>query len=192
MMVFWAGSLLMLLAAFLVFRVFVRREYLNKGKLSPLAAVLETLVFALHANMPYLFLPVKWPALPPLPINPVHSWISLGITSLGIILSLGFMGYLGFKVSLGQESNQVRQTGPYRWSRNPQILAYGLIVIGLASLYPSLESAGWVLVYAVIAQLMALTEEEHLKNRFGEAYQTYCDRVPRYFQFSSGANIDHD
>lgn len=91
------------------------------------------------------------------------------------------MGYLGFNVSLGQGSNRVRQSGPYRWSRNPQILAYSLIVIGLASLYPSLEAAGWVLVYAVIAQLMVLTEEEHLKNLFGEAYQTYCDRVPRYF-----------
>jgi len=181
MMVFWVGSLLMLLAAFLVFRVFILREYQNKGTLSPLAALLETLVFALHANMPYLFLPVKWPAFPPLPSNRLLSGVSLGIMSLGVILTLGSMWNLRFKTSLGQGSKELHQSGLYGWTRNPQILSYSLVVIGFSALFPSVESVGWILVYAVIAQLMVLTEEEHLKTRFGDAYQTYCDRVPRYF-----------
>lgn len=42
MMVFWAGSLLMLLAVFLVFRVFILREYRNKGTLSPRSIVGNT------------------------------------------------------------------------------------------------------------------------------------------------------
>ena len=183
MMMFWAGSLLMLLAAFLVFRFFVHRDYQSKGKLTWLSAGLETLIFALHANMPYLFLPAKWPAFPPLPSNRLHSGVSLGIMSLGVILTLGSMWNLRFKTSLGQGSKEMHQSGLYRWTRNPQILAYSLVVVGFAALFPSLESAGWLLVYAVIANLMVLTEEEHLKKHFGEVYQAYCDRVPRYFSF---------
>jgi protein-S-isoprenylcysteine O-methyltransferase Ste14 len=182
-MIYWFGWIILLAGSILVFRLFVHRDYQQNGKLSWFSAFLETLVFASHANLYYLYLPVPWPQLPPLPDQGFLSIVWLGLMILGGILTLGFMAFLGIKKSLGQSSKALRQTGPYRWSRNPQILAYYLVIICFALLYPSLESAGWVLLYAIIAHIMVRTEEEHLLNVFGITYQEYCERVPRYFLF---------
>lgn len=186
---FWIGSALFLFVSFLIFRIPVRNDYLVRGKLSWSSAGLETLVFALHANLPYLYLRVKWPGVPPLPVNRFQVWISLGISVLGIIMTLGIMVYLGFITSLGQGSAGIRQTGPYQWTRNPQLLSYSLALIGLAALYPSVESVTWILLYGVIAQVMVLTEEEYLTSTFGNAYLEYCARVPRYICFGGQRKI---
>ena len=45
----------LLIMAFVVFRIIVRRDYLKKGKLGWMAVSLETLIFALHANFSYFF-----------------------------------------------------------------------------------------------------------------------------------------
>jgi len=180
---FWIGAVLLVLLSVLIFRVVVKKDY-RTGKLSPLSIVLEFLIFGLHANLPYLYLAVKWPGVPPLPPNRLQVGISLGILILGILLTLGIMAYLGFVTSLGQGSEALRQAGPYRWSRNPQLISYCLMLLGLAILYPSLESAAWILLYCVIAHMMVLTEEEYLASIFGVDYQSYCSRVPRYFSFA--------
>jgi protein-S-isoprenylcysteine O-methyltransferase Ste14 len=39
---------------------------------------------------------------------------------------------------------------------------------------------GWLVLYGVIAHMMVSVEEEHLLNTYGEEYQEYCMRVPRY------------
>ena len=39
---------------------------------------------------------------------------------------------------------------------------------------------GWVLIFLVMIHTMVLTEEEHLRNTFGDEYVQYCQRVPRY------------
>jgi protein-S-isoprenylcysteine O-methyltransferase Ste14 len=187
---FWIGAVLLVLLSFLIFRVIVKKDY-RTGKLSPLSVVLEFLIFGLHANLPYLYLAVKWPEIPPLPPNRLQVGISLGILILGFLLTLGIMAYLGFVTSLGQGSEALRQAGPYRWSRNPQLISYSLVLVGLAILYPSLESGAWILIYCLIAQMMVLTEEGHLRSIFGNDYQSYCNRVPRYISFSRGGESNH-
>ena len=179
---YWIGLIALIITSTLVFRHILHREYQMNAKLTPLSVILETLIFAAHANLPYLYLSVPWPEFPPLPDHQFISSIWLGIMVLGGILTLGIMVYLGFKPSLGQGSENLRQTGPYRWSRNPQILTYSLVVIGFVALFPSLESGAWALLYAFIAHIMILTEEEYLRSMFGDVYLDYCKRVPRYFR----------
>ena len=58
-------AFLLLLFAYVVFRVIVRADYLRKGKLSFISIILETLMFALHANFMYVYIPVRWPQFPP-------------------------------------------------------------------------------------------------------------------------------
>jgi protein-S-isoprenylcysteine O-methyltransferase Ste14 len=53
-------------------------------------------------------------------------------------------------------------------------------VIGIALLWPSWYALGWVALGAVIAHMMVLTEEEHLRRTLGESYLAYCQNVPRY------------
>jgi protein-S-isoprenylcysteine O-methyltransferase Ste14 len=179
-MLYWIGLAITLLAAVIIFRIFVLRDYLQRGKLGPLAVALEFVIFALHANVIYLYLAVPWPQLPPAPENPVQLYLGGTISVLGLLATLAVMAYLGYSTTVGQQAAGVRQTGPYRLTRNPQLMTYGVLLLGLVIMYPSIQTAAWILLYAAVAQLMVLTEEEHLKNQFGDEYLEYCSRVPRY------------
>jgi protein-S-isoprenylcysteine O-methyltransferase Ste14 len=173
-------SSLMVLFGYLVFRVVVRRDYARKGRLSAFSTILECLVFFLHANLSYTFLPTKWPDFPSLPDNELHSILGLGILAIGLMITLWSIIILGLREALGQKAESLYRSGFYQYSRNPQIVSYGLAIIGLAFLWPSIYGLGWILIYGAIAHIMVRTEEEHLVRIFGTEYQNYCEEVPRY------------
>ena len=173
-------SSLMILFSYLIFRVVVRRDYAKKSRLSAFSTILECLVFCLHANFSYTFLPAKWPDIPTLPDNELHSTLGLGILSIGLVITLWSMINLGLREVLGQKANSLYRSGFYQYSRNPQIISYGLVIIGFAILWPSIYSLGWILMYGAIAHMMVLTEEEHLVRIFGTEYLNYCKEVSRY------------
>jgi protein-S-isoprenylcysteine O-methyltransferase Ste14 len=91
------------------------------------------------------------------------------------------MAWLGIGRSFGRPAAVLHTSGPYRWSRNPQILGGTLMVVGVAWMWPSAYALGWVLLWAALAHWMIITEEEHLGRTLGDAYRQYCARVPRYF-----------
>ena len=179
---------LVLLFGYIVFRVVVRRDYERYGRLKAGALVLEFIVFAAHANLCYLFLPVPWPELPPLPSNKLQLIVGFGLAALGVLLTLWTMGRLGFKKVCGQPSDKLHIVGFYRWSRNPQLVFYGLALLGLVALWPAPYAIIWLLVYAVLALWMVRSEEEHLVRIFGVEYQRYCEQVSRFIprQLSRG------
>ena len=185
-MIYWIGFGITLLAAYLIFRIVVRRDYLKRGCLSGFSTALEFMIFALHANLPYLYLGVPWPTLPALPENPILRLLGLSIGGLGLLVTLFIMSRLGFGTTIGQRPGEVRQSGPYRLTRNPQLLSYGALLLGLGIMYPSIQTAAWILLYGAITHMMVLTEEEHLTNQFNEKYLDYCSRVPRYLGRSKG------
>ena len=179
-LIFLVLSSLLILLSYLVFRVNVRRGYERRGGLSLLSTLLECLIFFLHGNCSYAFLPARWPALPSLPESKVHSAFGLSILVIGIAIALGSMINLGVSQTLGQQTDTLYRSGFYQYTRNPQIVAYGLAVIGAASLWPSVYGLGWILIYGAVAHMMILTEEEHLGRIFGSEYEHYCREVPRY------------
>lgn len=179
-MFYWIGWVVTLFIAILIFRVFVRRDYLQHGKLGPLSVILEFVIFGLHANLPYLYLGVPWPALPLAPENPVQLYLGLAVSIMGLLATLSIMAHLGFGTTVGQQPGEVRKTGPYRRSRNPQLLTYLLLLSGMVILYPSVQAAAWILLFAIIGYIMVITEEEHLNNLFGEKYIEYSRKVPRF------------
>ena len=70
---------------------------------------------------------------------------------------------------MGKDQKEgLKKAGFYKFSRNPQILFYGIALVGMALLWPSLAALGWVLVYCLIAEMMVRTEEEHLLKIFGK------------------------
>ena len=179
-------SSLMVLFGYLIFRVKVRKEYERRGRLSAFSASLECLVFALHANLSYTFLPARWPTLPSLPDREFHSAVGFAIFAIGTILTLWSMISLGFPKALGERTGNLNRSGFYRYSRNPQLVAYSLVLIGLALLWPSLYGLGWIQIYGAMAHMMVRTEEEHLGRTFRSEYEHYCDEVPRYLLWSRG------
>ena len=166
--------------AWLIFWVVVRRDYRRHGRLTWPSILLEVLIFALHANVSYRYIPADWPALPSLPESPFHRTLGLLIVAAGLTGAVLAMANLGFRRAFGQKVDEPQQSGLYGITRNPQILMYGLAVVGYALLWPSWYALAWVRPYAAIAHIMVLTEEEHLRRVGGETYAGYCERVPRY------------
>jgi protein-S-isoprenylcysteine O-methyltransferase Ste14 len=184
--VYFLSAFLLLGLAWVIFRVIVRRDYRRHGRLTWPSVLLEVLIFALHANFSYLYIPAEWPALPALPESPLHKTLGLLVIAVGLVGAVLGMANLGFRRAFGQEVDEPQQSGLYGITRNPQILMYGLAVIGYALLWPSWYVLGWMGLYAAIAHMMVLTEEEYLRRVGGETYVRYCERVPRYISLSEG------
>lgn len=166
-------------AAGLVFRR-VAADYAALGRLTLLSTVLETAIFFVHGSASYAFLDSR---LETIATNtPAFALAVVALTG-GLVVTLVAMSGLGWGVSVGQSFGGLRCTGFYRYSRNPQIVAYFFVVAGYALLWPAWSGLAWVALYVFIAHLMVRTEEDHLRRTFGAEYDAYCRRVPRYFGF---------
>ena len=73
-------------------------------------------------------------------------------------------------------------SGPYRFVRNPMMWGVGTILVGLALWLHSVGlwfGIGCFLIF--VSVFVKLYEEPDLRRRFGEEYEEYCRRVPRWF-----------
>lgn len=180
--IYFTLAVLLLLFAYIVFRIIIRRNYITRGRLSRLLSVMQLIVFIGLFCFPYQFNPAEW----------VCFWMvstssSLGLYLIGlIVLCIGFlvtfgtMLLLGIGRAFGVHIDGLQKVGLSRLSRNPQIIGGYLLVIGISIQWPSLYALGWILMYAIITHLMIMTEEEHLNRIFGKEYENYCLEVPRY------------
>jgi len=169
--------LVVFIAAVFTFRVVVRRDYLQKGKLKPVSVFLETLIFFILGGFPYLYVPRARPAVKLELSLEIIGW---AILVAGLVLMLAGMGQLGARRIFGQGSNSLEQRGLYSFSRNPQILGCWLYVMGFTALWPSWYALGWACLFWLVTHIMVLTEEEYLHSVFGEEFRKYCENVPRY------------
>lgn len=172
----FVAVVLLLGVAYLVFR-HVGRDYGRQGRLSPWSSVLEFVIFVLHGMASYLFLDSN---LGHVRLDSPVTVLAVAPMAVGLVLLAVAMGGLGMKRSVGRQVGDLKLSGLYRWSRNPQIVAYGLVVTGYALLWPSWSGALWVILYALIGHTMVLTEEAHLERVYGQAYVAYCSHTPRY------------
>ena len=107
----------------------------------------------------------------------IVAWIlSMG----GLALLFAGMIKLGLARLHGLSVDPLEQSSLYRFTRNPQIVGSMVAVVGYALFWPSWHTLGWVILFAVLVHLMVMAEEEHLRAVHGEAYEQYCNRVPRY------------
>jgi protein-S-isoprenylcysteine O-methyltransferase Ste14 len=174
--------ILLLSLAYVVFRRVVRREYLTQGELSWPVSLLQLLIFVGLMSFPYLYNPPQWALF--WDFECMHGWnayLGFSLILLGLILTFGTMAWFGLRRAFGRQTAELTASGPYCWSRNPQILGGYLLVIGAALQRPSLYALVWVLLYGLICHMMILTEEEYLRQQFGTVYDQYCAQVPRYF-----------
>ena len=172
-------SLAFLLLAYFTFRVIIKRDYKNHSNLSTTSYFLEIIVFAIHANMFYLFIETKWPFLPQLPENLFIRIISIFIFGVGVTVLLISWFDLGTKPSLGIDKNKLKTDGLYKYSRNPQLVGYGLMLFSFALLFFSWLILIWIIIYLIASYFMILSEEEFLETKYHEEYKVYCEKVPR-------------
>jgi protein-S-isoprenylcysteine O-methyltransferase Ste14 len=183
--VYAASMVVLAFGAWVVFRRVVRSGYERSGRLEPFPLFLEFLVWGLFFAFPCIYNPFNWAwsqsgSTRTIPLLGVTGWICVGSGLL--MLSVAF-GWLGVLRSCGQNGRRLEVSGPYRLSRNPQIVGGLVLVVGYVVLWPSLYALGWLFLFAFLAHAMVLVEESHLRATYGVAYVGYCQRVSRYLGF---------
>ncbi len=163
----------------LVFRR-LSRDYTRFGQLTKTGTALQIGLFVLHGVSSLLFLDSRVSTIQAR--DPLFGFALLLLAG-GLVMLLSTMKRFGVKRAVGQETSGLTCSGMYRRSRNPQLLFYGMAVAGYALLWPSWTGAIWVVLYAVLAQMMVRAEEAHLKRTYGAEYVEYCARTPRYVDF---------
>jgi protein-S-isoprenylcysteine O-methyltransferase Ste14 len=78
------------------------------------------------------------------------------------------------------EADELQTDGLYRYTRNPQNLAYLVFFASLAVLSNSTLVAALTAGATAFMTLQAVVEEPWLRETYGDAYLTYRERVPRF------------
>ena len=104
--------------------------------------------------------------------TPTSRSLALGaaISIAGELLRLWASGHL-------EKSKEVTQSGPYRYTRHPLYLGSSLIGIGMAVVANNLIVAAIVIAYLALTLTAAMrSEEAHLREKFGDAYDAYAEK----------------
>jgi protein-S-isoprenylcysteine O-methyltransferase Ste14 len=113
---------------------------------------------------------VLWLATP----TALSLFIGAVVAIIGESIRLWAAGHL-------EKSKEVTQSGPYRYTRHPLYLGSSLIGIGMAVVANNLIVAAIVIAYLVLTLTAAMrSEEAHLREKFGDAYDAYAEkRAPK-------------
>jgi protein-S-isoprenylcysteine O-methyltransferase Ste14 len=112
-----------------------------------------------------------------LPLRLGTVWFYLG----SLIWLLGSMILVSALVTVTTTPlGQIFTRGIYRFSRHPLYLSMMLVFIGIG-----IAAASWVFVlgsgvYSVLLNSNAIMEEQTCLETFGEAYETYLNKTPRW------------
>jgi protein-S-isoprenylcysteine O-methyltransferase Ste14 len=165
---------LTLLASYVFTRV--RADYRAQGALTRPVAVLQTGYFFAYALCSYLFLDSR---LTRISGRGLVLGVAVILMNAGLCVVLLSMPLLGRR-SFGREVGRLHTRGIYRYSRNPQLVGAFSFIVGYALLWPSWVGMLWAALWLPISHLMVRAEEEHLQKVFGNEYEEYCRRTPRY------------
>jgi protein-S-isoprenylcysteine O-methyltransferase Ste14 len=76
-----------------------------------------------------------------------------------------------------EKSKEVTQSGPYRYTRHPLYLGSSLIGIGMTVIANNWIVAAIVIAYLALTLTAAMrSEEAHLREKFGDAYDAYAEK----------------
>ena len=76
-----------------------------------------------------------------------------------------------------EKSKEVTSSGPYRYTRHPLYLGSSLIGIGMAVIANNAIGAVIVITYLALTLTAAMrSEEAHLREKFGDAYDAYAQQ----------------
>lgn len=156
-----------------------RREYREAAQLSLSTAIGVWLLYGLHAAVTLVIaLGARWE----LPLDLRWTFpLGLGITLLGAVLFVGgVVAFRSLRRMSGRDTTKLVTSGIHRWSRNPQMVGWGLLLSGISMAGGSGLALLWSVLYWLSFRVYLPIEEAFLRERFGEAYARYCATTPRY------------
>lgn len=104
------------------------------------------------------------------------------------LLYLGLLVYLlgmalcaaSLRVIIKTPSGEPFTAGPYRFSRNPMYVSATAVFIGICLATANMILAGYLAIAVLLQHFMILAEERTCRLKYGEPFQSYVRRVPRY------------
>lgn len=129
--------------------------------------------------MPHLVLGFSSPMFPA--PQDARQWVGYALMVIGLVAcSLVLRGRFSPAMVVGSDARTLVTGGPYRWSRNPQYVAYTPFPVGYAVVGDDVMGWAGVALYLVVVHLTVLVEEEHLERAFGDRFRDYRSTTPRY------------
>jgi protein-S-isoprenylcysteine O-methyltransferase Ste14 len=120
----------------------------------------------------------------------IPTWAGMPTLVGGALVVTGIGLYVAGAVALARAKSEAPGTpthlitdGPFGYVRNPVYLAMVIIVVGLSLLYQAWQVSDIVrtaILFACAHLAVVFLEEPATRRRFGEAYDDYCRRVPRW------------
>lgn len=115
---------------------------------------------------------------------PEDGWMHEGVEWIGILLIvLAIFGRCACMLYLsGRKGAELVAQGPYSISRNPLYVFSLLAVFGIGLQTGSIIAATALAMAAFLVFRWVIRKEEHLlRTAFGQAFDDYCARVPRFW-----------
>lgn len=113
------------------------------------------------------------------------AWVYFGLVLIfaGVIIFFSAVRAMGLNWRAGYNEEQKTElvtTRIYRFSRNPAFVAFDLLYLGLAVVFPNSLMIVAALVALVLFDRQIRGEEAYLMSAFGENYRQYQNEVRRY------------
>lgn len=139
------------------------------------------------------WLQTKFPNLDLMSHNSGHLWSTLlgekGDPHFGVlhIASYVLLAYGFYLLSAAwnvlyhaQRRRALATAGPYARVRHPQYVAFVLILLGFLLQWPTLLTLLMFPILLLMYGRLAISEEDEMRRQFGEAYENYVARTPRF------------
>lgn len=123
-----------------------------------------------------------WRSLWPLPLHPSPAAAAGSVLlSFGLVLYVAAIRTLGsWKRTSGLASDRLVVEGVYRWTRNPQMVGWALVLFGTAVAGRSGLAVLLAILFCVLSVIVVRREEHRLERVFGEDYRRYRAKTPRF------------
>jgi protein-S-isoprenylcysteine O-methyltransferase Ste14 len=152
--------------------------------------IIRTLTYAtIFVGLVLIYFPAQLLAWSGIVRPPAMGWPQIGgviIGSVGGLIALSCVCAFAF-IGKGTPApfdppRRLVVRGPYRFVRNPMYIGAALVIAGTALFYKSVVLLAFFAGFLLVTHLFVLIyEEPTLSRTFGPEYQSYCDRVHRWW-----------
>lgn len=189
------NSSIFIMFAYSFFKPATARDWRSFGAFSAfiVALFVEMYGFPLTIYLMSGWLQTQYPGLDILSHNSGHLWSTFlgekgdphfGVLHIGsyIFLGLGFflLSNAWNVLYHAQRRHTLATAGPYARIRHPQYVAFVLILLGFLLQWPTLLTLVMFPVLLVMYARLATKEESEMATQFGDDYQEYAKRTPRF------------
>lgn len=190
------NSAIFIIFAFSFFKPQTARDWRSFSAFSAfiVALFVEMYGFPLTIYLLSGWLQTTYPGLDILSHNSGHLWSTLlgekGDPHFGAlhIASYVFLGYGFYLLSSAwqvlyhaQRRHCLATAGPYARVRHPQYVAFILILLGFLLQWPTLLTLLMFPILLLMYGRLAVKEEEEMHTQFGDEFDRYAQKTPRFF-----------